>query len=118
MIVTVINKSESVIYDGKIYGYAETFEIDSIIGKSLIERGYVATADKEESQEIPSMENVITEQNETADLNDLSYSELKRIAAEKGLSATGKKTDLIDRILSAENAEGTTDDLPDTSMPE
>lgn len=125
MIVTVINDKESVLYNSVFYGCGESFEVDDTIGKSLIERGYVAEID------------------EAKDIKDLSYPELKKLASQMGLSASGRKEDLIARISAAEvdnsaeddksednenaaqeeNLDGTDSEnaageMPDTNMPE
>ena len=117
MKVIVTKKNESVIYNGNIYSHGQSFDVDEVIGKSLMERGYVAAdgaADAEKS------------------LEDMSYPELKKLAAEMGLSATGKKEDLIARINGASEEDETeaddeeqeseedetADDLPNTGMPE
>lgn len=119
MNVTVTKENESVIYNGKIYSHGQSFDVDEVIGKSLIERGYVAAADA-----------VCAEKS----LEDLSYAELKKLAADMGVSATGKKEELIDRIRSAseedeaeteaeeeqesEEGEADAEELPNTGMPE
>lgn len=113
MNVTVTKKNESVIYNGKIYSHGQSFEVDELIGKSLMERGYVSEA----AQEPPAGENP---------LEGLSYAQLKKLAAERGVAATGKREELIARIAEAENdaaeeqddTEEATDDLPNTDMPE
>ena len=53
MKVTVIKKQESVIYNGKIYRYNDSFEADEAIGKSLMERGYVAITAAAPADEMP-----------------------------------------------------------------
>lgn len=119
MNVTVTNKNESVIYNGKIYSHGDSFDVDDLIGKSLAERGYVSCTEQME---------------ETDALAEMTYAELKKLAAEMGVSASGKKEDLIARIRAAEEAapEAADDlddaapeadneeagDLPNTSMPE
>ena len=120
MIVTVIKKNESVIYGGKIYTSGQSFEVDESIGKSLIERGFVALASPPSSPK--------TEENDgdSSDLHEKSYAELKKLAGQMGISANGKKDELIARIESAREEveaeageeEDFSDDLPNTDMPE
>ena len=123
MNVTVIKKTESVIYNGKIYGHGETFEVDDLIGESLMKRGYVAIA-VETTDEADVQTGVLDE----SQLQEMSYNDVKRLAAQMGLDAKGKKEDLIARICATEvsaNTEAEEEaedepcgDLPDTSMPE
>ena len=122
MKVTVINNSESVIYNGKIYGYEQSFDVDETIGKSLIDRGYVAeTSSHNEVKPVEEQDEEVIDTAESNDLEDMSYQELKRMASQLGLDATGKKDELIARI----NAYNSTEeyicddgDLPNTSMPD
>lgn len=140
MLVKVINKSESVIYGSKIYGYEQSFEVDEIIGKSLIERGYVEQAGGVVREEDAGAkgEQVADDVAEThtgyldeAQIASMSYQDLKRLAAQMGLDTKGKKDDLIARICAEEvkvddeavaedeTTEGeTAGDLPNTSMPD
>lgn len=115
MNVTVTKENESVIYNGKIYSHGQAFDVDDVIGKSLVERGYVA----ETAQTAPEGEN---------SLEDLTYAELKKLAAERGVEATGRKVDIIARLRAMEsdseeaddlsNDEENPDELPNTGMPE
>ena len=97
MKVIVTNKNESVIYNGVIYKHEDAFEADDAIAKSLIERGYV----KEVTTEADEAE-VKTGYLDKAQLEEMPYPELKRLAAQLGLDATGKKADLIERICGEE----------------
>jgi len=107
MIARVISTEESVIYNQKIYGYNEEFEIADEIGKSLIERGLIAGVEEE-----------------IDDLAKMSYPELKSYASELGLSAKGTKDELIARIKEHFASEPENEDEPEnegspnTSMPE
>ena len=119
MKVIVTNKEESVIYNGEIFKDGDVFDAEDIIAKSLIERGYV----KEVTEAAPAGgEDVQEGIGVPDDLNELSYPELKKLAAKLGLDATGKKDELIARINSAgeevEAVEEASDELPNTSMPE
>lgn len=125
MKVIVTNKTESVIYNGTIFKCDDIFEVEDTVGKSLIERGYVKATEQEieqtESQPTEEAE-VKTEYLDESDLKEMSYSELRRLATQKGVSANGKKDDLIKRIVSAEAAVDTEEaedegDLPNTDMP-
>lgn len=123
MKVTVIKKTESVIYNGNIYGHGESFEVDDLIGESLMKRGYVAIA-VEATDEADVQTGVLDE----AQLHEMSYNDVKSLAAQMGLDAKGKKDELIARICAAEVSANTeaedeaedepSGDLPDTSMPE
>lgn len=133
MYVNVIKENESVIYHGKIYGHGASFEVDEAIGKSLVERGYVVCIGDEAKMQTGYLD--------ADQLGEMSYPDLKRLAAQMGLDATGKKDELIARICGVEifyeeetNAEDNDVDteaedsdadadvedseLPQTSMPE
>lgn len=127
MKVRVIKTDESVIYQGNIYSFDDEFEVNDGIGKALIERGYVASLDsisadipEEDADAEPEAEE-IAEGVEVKDISGMSYPELKAYAAELGLSASGKKEALIERINEyfgkLEETE-TVDELPNTDMPE
>ena len=129
MNVTVIKEQESVIYNGVIYYHGDSFEVDEAIGESLMERGYVAITAAAPADEAPveDTEEAVEELQEAVveadELEGMSYSELKRIAAQKGLSAIGKKDELIARIREAEMPveeaeESDCEELPNTAMPE
>lgn len=132
----VICKEESVIYKGNIYTHGDEFEVDETIGKSLIERGYIAgitdNADLFDEEEVCDL---------NAELEAMSYPQLKAYASELGVSAKGTKDELIERILKymaeveeteAEEVEEEAEadfeesedeaeeagELPNTSMPE
>ena len=95
MRVKVIKTDESVIFDHKIYGFEEEFELPDAIGKSLIERGVVVDVST------PFQENKGDDENEVkegVDINEMSYPELKSYASKLGLSSNGKKDELITRI--------------------
>ena len=130
MKAVVIKQDESVIYKGNIYGYGDSFEVDDSIGKSLIERGYIQgeteKADLFEEEEVCDVK---------AELEEMSYQDLKAYASELGVSAKGKREELEERILKAlaENIEDASEELadfeeaeeeeadselPNTSMPE
>ena len=124
MKVIVINKNESVIYNSKIYREDDTFEADDVVAKSLIERGYVKEVTSPDAE---AEAEVQTGYLDKSQLEDMSYSSLKRLAAQMGLDATGKKPDLIARISAEEvtvgeeteaEAEETDGDLPNTAMPD
>jgi len=124
MNVTVIKNNESVIYDGKIYSHGQSFEVDDLIGKSLMERGYVAMSIPDsviEATTSPDGEGNTDDVSIKASLENASYTELKKMAASMGLNANGKKTDLIARIIGAEQdteEDEALGDLPNTDMPE
>ena len=121
MKVTVTKKNESVIYNGNIYGHGQSFDVDDVIGKSLIERGYAADAAADAAGEKDSLE-------------AMSYADIKKLAAEKGVAATGKKEEIIARLRAAEEEDESADEsnedetaeeedesadeLPNTAMPE
>lgn len=128
----VIKTDESVIYQGKIYTYDEELEIDDSVGKSLVERGYIAEiaadniippTDEDTDGEDAEAEPEIEEGIEMKDISEMSYQELKSYASDLGLSAAGKKDELIARINQyfSECEEAETEDdgeLPNTAMPE
>lgn len=137
----VINNQESVIYKDQIYKFGDEFEIDEVIGKSLVERGYIAVMtdnaelfNEDEVMEVPADEveekdlfAEVEEESKEAqegieirEVESMSYPELKAYASVLGLSASGKKDELIARIN--EHLEGLdeaeADELPNTDMPE
>ena len=122
MKVTVTNEKESVIYNGVIYRNGDSFEVEDAIGESLMDRGYVSSAESVEEADLQ------TGYLDERQLQAMPYPELKRLAAQKGVDATGKKDELIARIRAAENAPEeveeeeaeaeSADDLPNTDMPE
>lgn len=114
MKVTVIKKNESVIYNGVIYSKGQSFEADDLIGKSLIERGYVEAVGDTETH---------TTHLDAEQLKGLSYHELKKLASNMGLDSSGKKVDLIARLCAVEvyadfDPAGLYSDLPNTNMPD
>lgn len=125
MIARVISTSESVIYNGEIYGYDDTFEVDDAIGKSLIERGLISgETDKENlfsEDEVADGEEIREAIEMREDIDEMSYQELKSYASKLMISASGTKGELIERIkmylANLPEAEET-EELPDTSMPE
>lgn len=129
MIVKVIKENESVIYNSTIYKYNESFEADDAIAASLIERGYVEAIS---APAVPVEEDTVADEAELIEgtldenaLEGMTYAELKHLAAEMGLDATGKKADLIERISAQEVTvekeaiveEESAGDLPNTDMP-
>ena len=125
MKVTVIKDKESVIYNGKIYGKGDSFDADDLIAKSLIERGYVSASSSEEEGEAVVHTGTLDE----SQIKEMSYPELKKLAAEMGLDASGKKDELIARICATEigveadavvdpEGEESSDEMPNTDMPE
>lgn len=125
MKVTVTHHKESVIYNGVIHKFGQTFDVEESIGKSLMERGYVS------AEGDAQMEGHL----DKAQLMAMPYSSLKRLAADMGVSAVGNKETLIDRICAStvyyepqneveddsveSDALGDHDDeLPNTAMPE
>ena len=128
MKVTVIKPDESVIYGGKIYAHGESFEVNDLVGQSLVERGYVAAEGEDvQEEEVHHDEAHLDE----AQLRGMAYSALKKLAADMGVSAVGDKETLIARICAVEaeceapsdvdeapEAEEAADDMPVTDMPE
>ena len=121
MKVTVIK--DSVIYKAIIYKVNETFDADDAIAIALEKRGYVTPAIEVGNIEIVEDEVPSTGHLDKGQLEDMSYQELKKLASDLGVSADGKKADLIERILAVEveipsDAVVEEDELPNTSMPE
>ena len=126
----VINNQESVIYKNNIHRFGDEFEVDEVIGKSLIERGYIAAMtdnaelfSEDEVVDVPADE--VDEAELDIEIRDenvesMSYPELKAYASALGISASGKKNELIARIK--EHLEGLeeaeVDEFPNTDMPE
>ena len=131
---------DSVIYDGKIYKSNtkdDEFECDEVIAKSLSKDGYVVefqegefkeADDKGDSQE--EQEN-ITGHLSKEDLEEMTYPNLKKLAKDMGIPATGTKEELIEKIVKEEveipsdaivdeedEEDESSDEMPNTSMPE
>lgn len=125
MLARVITNEESIIYNDKIFGYGDEFEVDEAIGKSLIERGLIAGETDNENlfseDEVADVEEILEAVEMRDDIAEMTYPKLKSYASELGLSASGTKDELIARIkehfADLEEAEET-EELPDTSMPE
>lgn len=127
MKVTVTKQNESVIYNGVIYTHGKSFDADEQIAKSLIERGYVEA--EEAAPDVEDEADMQTGYLDAAQLAEMPYPELKRLAAQMGVDATGKKEELIARICAVEvgiedeavvesEEDEPAGDLPNTSMPE
>lgn len=121
MKVTVIK--DSVIYKGVIYTVNDTFDADDAIAVSLEKRGYVTPAIEVVNVETVDEEVPTTGHLDSEDLANMSYQDLKKLASDLGLSANGKKEELIERISACEvevpsDAVVEEDELPNTSMPE
>lgn len=126
--IKVINDKESVIYRNQIYIFGDEFEIeDTDVAMSLMERGYVeAVTDSPELY--PEVETASVEAE--GSLEEMSYQDLKKMASEMGIDASGKKNELIERIRNHvanstidettddEDPEEIVDEAPITSMPE
>lgn len=101
MKVIVINKHESVMYGGEIYKEGDTFEVSDAVGESLIKRGYVSLFGGEidpEDEGKAEMKGKLDKE----DLQTYKYAELKKLAAELGVGASGTKEELIEKICSVE----------------
>ena len=111
MFIKVIK--DSIIYKGEIKALNKEFECDNAIAASLIERGYAeAVGEVDEAKLVGHLD--------PADLETYSYQELKKLAADLGVSANGKKEELIERIAALEvevEAEAVLDELPEGEEP-
>lgn len=128
----VVKSDESVIYNGVIYSHGEEFEVDDAIGKSLIERCLIAGITDNENlfseDEVMDAEEIIDGIVMREDIDEMTYPELKSYASELGLSASGRKDELIARIneyfskaeeVEVEDEDGEeAEEIPNTSMPE
>lgn len=124
MLIEIIKENESVIYQGSIFKKGDVLKMDDAVAASLMKRGYVAavkaeTIAVEPDAEETAEENQIAGHLDREQLEEMTYQELKKLAADMGLDANGKKAELIERIVAetvyvdAEDCE-----MPDTSMPE
>lgn len=123
MLIEIVKSS--VIYGLEIKKLGDQFECDNAIAKSLIARGY--------AKEVGA----VNEQPETgkldpAQLEEMSYTDLKALAKDLDISTKGTKAELIARIAEVEVELGEEletvdeneeenedfDELPNTSMPE
>lgn len=130
MKVIVTKSDESVIYGGNVYVCGQSFDVADAIGESLAKRGYVEIMDEAKMQ---------TGYLDADQLNEMSYPDLKRLAAQMGVDASGKKDELIAKICAVEvevesdasqeaafepqsedgaEVDSTPTELPNTDMPE
>lgn len=125
MLVKVIK--DSIIYHGNIYKTGTSFEIDDAIAKELIQNGNVVAKGNETAEEVAeqtTVEGTISKEQ----LESMKYQELKKLASDLGINASGTKEELIDRIANEpveaepeaiiEDDEEESEELPNTSMPE
>ena len=122
--VTVIK--DSVIYDQKIYKKGESFDLDEKMAISLMEREYVYITGDEKVAEVLAENGVdtISIPFERAELELMEHKEIVQLAKDLGLKASGKKAEIIERILEFHAEEEFADDeaedteMPNTDMPE
>lgn len=76
---------------GDTFAYCDgnTYEVTEVIGDQYSVRRVGASAPTSPTH---------TEGKEEADYNAMPYAQLKKMCAERGLDATGKKEDLISRL--------------------
>lgn len=131
----VLVVKDSVIYQGQIYKTNTSFDLDDVLAKELIKNGIavsysnkkeevVAESASEDSPEEQKEVKTVTVTFDKESLEEMKYQELKKLASDMGLDASGKKEELVERIAN-ELVEVDTDevaedeeDLPNTSMPE
>lgn len=131
----VLVVKDSVIYQGQIYKTNKSFDLDDVLAKELIKNGIVvsysnkkeevvAESASEDSPEEQKEVKTVTVTFDKESLEEMKYQELKKLASDMGLDASGKKEELVERIAN-ELVEVDTDevaedeeDLPNTSMPE
>lgn len=124
---------DSVIYKGKIYKLDDEFELKDVLAQSLMESGYVTAFNEGEFTDI---EDDSQEEQETIEgnlsieqLQEMKYSDLKKLASDLKVGATGTKEELIEKIASVNvEVEAPYDDeiieededgeLPQTGMPD
>lgn len=124
MKVTVIK--DSVIYQQTIYKEGQSFDCDDAIATSLLERGYVSVKGGEETAKALADAGI-----ETLDvpfnreqLEEMDRTELIALAKDLGLKASGKNSEIIERIVEfheieeIENNDEELGEMPDTGMPE
>lgn len=73
--------------------FGQTYEVTKVVGENYESRWVGATPPKA----LVSTDNNVKNEEKT-DYNALSYAQLKKICAEKGLDAKGTKADLIERL--------------------
>ena len=79
----------------KVIGFASGYPVSEFIGFTDKITEEPVKEEQEEITEKPVKEE-ITE--ETVNYEDMQYAQLKKICAEKGISAKGSKQDLVDRL--------------------
>lgn len=94
MKVRVINKKESVIYKCEVHRFGDEFEMDSAIAKNLIEREFIEVVDEEAE--------VLTGHLDKEQLAGMPYKEVQKLAKDIGVDASGKKEEIIERIIAQE----------------
>ena len=125
----VLVVKDSVIYQGQIYKTNTSFDLDDVLAKELIKNGIVVAYGNEKEEKV-AVEDSQEEQKATVEgkiskemLEEMKYQELKKLASDMGLDASGKKEELIERISKETvevevEAEEEEEELPNTSMPE
>ena len=81
------------------------FDVDEKEAKRLIGLGVAKAVDEDDSiktDESTDSDSVITGHLTEEQLNELSYPELKKLCNEMGVSAVGKKNELIERLVEVE----------------
>ena len=93
MMKGIVKEGKSVIYKDKIYRENDHIEIDDAVGASLVKRGCIIEYSEAE---------MVKGKWDKEDLKTWKVAELKELAAELGIDATGKKEELIERICAVE----------------
>lgn len=122
--VTVIK--DSVIHRQQIYKINDSFMLDDKVAVRLLEDGYVSIEGGEEVAEVLAEAGIETldvpfQKNQ---LEEMEYAEVVQLAKDLGVKASGKKTDIIERILESQSDDevieddADCDEAPNTGMPE
>lgn len=85
-------------YTKAIYEKDSVHEFEDKRAMEILSTGY-ADIVEEEAKEIDNLDEAL-ENGEMVDLNQLTLKELKKLAKEEGVSTSGSKSDIIERIMS------------------
>jgi hypothetical protein len=84
-------------YTKAIYEKDSVYEFEDERAMEILATGYADIV--EEAKEIDNLDEAL-ENGEMVDLNQLTLKELKKLAKEEGVSTSGSKSNIIERIMS------------------
>lgn len=95
-------------YNGATYSEGETYEFEDERALEILKTGLAEKVEEEQEQPMPKTDpkedlDKALNEGQLVNLHDLTIKQLKELAKEKGVSTSGKKDDIIERLL--EDAE-------------